>query len=295
MSQHRQKILLGVLGIMLLYFGGEWAWIHVVQGPLETRRSKIGRLQNDLDKRQKELARARKAVQELAAMEEQSLPSDPQVARSLYRAWLLQLVTKVGFANRNVEAGEPVARRGLFQSITFTVQGRGTLEQLTRFLYEFYRAGHLHQVQSLAITPLSSPGQLDLSLIIEALVLPLTEEKVQLSQSASDRLAWEKFDDYAVIPRRNLFGSTGTSDPVGHAFVTAIQHVDGRPEVWLTLRTEDKVVKLKPGESFQVGQFAGKVVEIEGDDVVFEEPGGQRWLVSFGESLAEAFALPGEH
>jgi hypothetical protein len=295
MSEHRQKILLGVLGVMLLYFGGEWAWRRAVEAPLDSRRARIERLQKDLEKREKELARARAAVNELATLEEQSLPSDPQVARSLYRAWLLQLVTKVGFANRNVEAGEPVGRRGLYQSITFTVQGRGTLEQLTRFLFEFYRAGHLHQIRSLAITPLSSPGQLDLSLVIEALVLPLAEAKDQLSQSVSDRLAWEKIEAYAVIPQRNLFGSTGTSDPVDQAFVTAIQYVNGRPEVWLTLRTEDKVLKLKPGERFHVGQFAGKVVEIEGDDVVVEEADGQRWLVSFGESLAEAFALPEEY
>jgi hypothetical protein len=295
MSEHRQRILLGILGLMLLYFGGEWAWRHAVQSPLDLRRSKIERLQTELDKRDRELTRARKAVKELAAFEEQSLPSDPQVARSLYRAWLFELVGKAGLANRNVEASDPVGRRGLFQSITFTVQGRGTLGQLTRFLYEFYRAGHLHQVRSLAITPLSSAGQLDLSLVIEALVLPLTEAKDQLSGSESDRLAWEKFEDYAVIPRRNLFGSTGTSDPTDHAFVTAIQSVNGKPEVWLTLRTEDKVVKLKPGEGFQVGQFAGKVIEIEGDDVVVEDTTGQRWLISFGESLAEAFALPGEY
>jgi hypothetical protein len=294
MSEHRQKILVGILGLMLLYFGGEWLWRHAVQGPLESRESKAERLQSEIDRRDKELAQARQDAKDLAVFEEQSLPSDPQVARSLYRAWLLQLVSKVGFVNRNVEAGEPVGRRGIFQSITFSVQGRGTLEQLTRFLYEFYRAGHLHQIRSLAITPLSSLGQLDLSLVIEALVLPLKEEKDQLSQAASDRLAWEKIEDYAVIPRRNLFGSTGTSDPTDHAFLTAIQYVDGRPEVWFTLRTEDKVVKLKPGESFQVGQFAGKLIEVEGDDVVLEAD-GHRWLLSLGESLAEAFALPAEY
>jgi len=293
MNEHRQKILVGVLGVMLLYFGGEWAWRNAVQGPLDARQLKIERLQGDIEKRDKALAQARKDSKELAAWEEQSLPSDPQLARSLYRAWLLQLVGKIGLANRNVEAGEPVNFRGLYQSITFTVQGRGTLEQLTRFLYVFYRAGHLHQIHSLAITPLASAGQLDLSLVIEALVLPLEEEKNQLTQGTSDRLAYSKPDAYAVIPRRNLFGSTGISDPADHAFLTAIQHVDGRPEAWFTLRTEDKVVKLKPGESFQVGLFAGKVIDIAGDDVVLESD-GQRWLVSLGESLAEAFALPPE-
>lgn len=295
MSQNRQKILLAVLGVLLVYFGGEWAWQNAIQGPLDSRRAKIQRLERDLEKRQKELAKARQAVKELEQLEEQSLPSDPQVARSLYRAWLIQLVTRVGFANRNVEAGEPVNRRGLFQSILFTIQARGNLEQLTRFLHDFYRAGHLHQIQSLSITPLSGPGQLDLSLVVEALVLPLEKEKDQLNQATSDRLAWERFEDYAVIPRRNLFGAVATIDPVNHTVVTAIQHVDGKPQVWLTVQTEDRVLKLKPGESFQIGAFAGRVVEIEDDDVVFEAAGGQRWLVSFGESLAQSLALPPEH
>jgi len=295
MSEHRQKILVVILALMLLYFGGEWLWRKAVQAPLETRQARAERLEKEIAARDKELAEARKAAKELARWEEQSLPSDPQVARSLYRAWLLQLVGKVGFVNRNVEAGEPVDRRGLYESITFSVQGRATLEQLTRFLYEFYRAGHLHQIRSVGITPLADKGQLDLSLVIEALVLPLKEEKDQLSRSTSDRLAWEKIDDYAVIPRRNLFGVTGrTSDPIDFAYLTAIQYVNGRPEVWLTLRTEDKVVKIKPGGSFQVGQLAGRVIEVEGDEVVIEAD-GQRWLLSLGESLAEAFALPPEY
>ena len=188
MNQHRQKILLGVLGLMLLYFGGEWGWRNIVQAPLDARSQKIERLESDIQKRDKALALARQDAKDLAVWEKQSLPTNPQVARSLYRAWLLQLVGKVGLANRNVEAGEPVSRRGLYESITFTVQGRGTLEQLTRFLYAFYSAGYLHQVHSLAITPLASAGQLDLSLVIEALVLPLKEEKDQLSPTPSDRL-----------------------------------------------------------------------------------------------------------
>lgn len=293
MNEPRQKILVGLLGAMVLYFGGEWAWRKAVQDPLGARQLRIERLEGEIEKRDKALAQARRDGKDLEVWEDQSLPSDPQVARSLYRAWLLQLVGKVGLANRNVEAGEPVSRRGIYQSITFTVQGRGTLDQLARFLYAFYRAGHLHQIHSVAITPLSSAGQLELSLVIEALVLPLTNEKEELSQATSDRLAYEKLDDYAVIPRRNLFGSTGISDPTDHAFLTAIQSVDGRPEAWFTLRTENKVVKLKPGEGFQVGLFAAKLVEIEGDDVVLESD-GQRWLVSLGESLAEAFALPPE-
>ena len=294
MIKHRQKILVGVFVLILLYFGGEWLWRNAVEGPLESRRQRIERLERDIENRDTQLARARKDAQDLALWEEESLPTDPQVARSLYQAWLLKLVGSVGLANPNVDSGEPTNRKGLYQSISFTVQGRGTLEQLTRFLYEFYRAGHLHQIRSLSITPVARGDQLDLSLAIEALVLPLKEPKEELSASVSDRLAYQKLQDYAVIGRRNFFGTSGTSDPTEHAYVTAIQHVDGRPEVWFTLRTEDKVVKLKQGESLQVGQFSGKLVEVSDDDVILESE-GQRWLVSLGESLAQAFALPAEY
>jgi hypothetical protein len=125
--------------------------------------------------------------------------------------------------------------------------------------------------------------------------LPLKEPKDELSRTVSDRLALEKWEDYAVIPRRNLFGTGGSSDPTEHAFFTAVRYVDGLPEVWLTLRTEDKVLKLKPDTSFQVGQFNGKLREVTEDDDVILESEGQLWLLSLGESLAQAFALPPEY
>jgi hypothetical protein len=294
MMEHRQQILVAVLALMLVYFGGDWLWRTAVEAPLSSRHRRIDRLQDEIRKRERDLARARKDVRELASFEEQSLPSDPQVARSLYQAWLLKLVGDVGFANPNVDSGEPANRKGLYQSITFTVQGRGTLAQLTKFLYEFYRAGHLDQIRSLVVTPMARGSKLDLSLSIEALVLPMKEPKQVLSQSVSNRLAFATLADYGVIPRRNLFGSSGASDPTDHTYLTSIQSINGQPEVWFTLRTEDKVVKLKPGESLQVGQFSGKLLEVDDEDVVLESE-GQRWLLSLGDSLAQAFALPPEY
>lgn len=294
MTPPRTKILFSLLGLVLLYYGGDWLWRHAVEGPLESRRLKKERLQKDLDKRTDELAQARDDAKQLALWQEQSLPSDPQVARSLYQAWLLRLVGKAGLANPNVDSGDPVSRKGLYQSIAFSVQGRGTIEQLTQFLYGFYRAGHLHQIRSLSITPVGKTDQLDLAISVEALILPGKSDSEGLNPTPSDRLAWDRIEDYAVIARRNLFGSAGTSDPTEQAYVTTIQYVNGQPQVWLTLRTEDRVLKLQPGDSFQVGAFTGKVLEIEGDDVVLEAD-GLRWLVSLGENLAQAWALPPEY
>jgi len=205
----------------------------------------------------------------------------------------LGLVGKAKLVNPNVDSGEPVSRRGIYDSISFSVQGRGSLQQWTRFLYDFYRAGHLHQIRSLSLTPVGRSDQLDVAMAIEALVLPGTENQDRLNESPADRLAWERPEDYAVIPQRNFFGATATTDAAEHTFVTAIYSESGRSEVWLTVRTEDRVLKLKPGEAFQIGLLAGQVVEVTGDEMVFECD-GQRWLVSLGESLTQAFALPPE-
>ena len=138
-----------------------------------------------------------------------------------------------------------------------------------------------------------------MAVAIEALVLPGADRADRLSQETVDRLAFARLEDYQPILRRNLFSisPSKTADPTDQAFLTAINHVNGVPEAWFTLRGETNpdqaVVKLRVGQSFTVGQFTGKVAEIAEDDVVFQA-GDERWLVGIGESLGQAFALPPE-
>ncbi len=293
MIEHRQKILVAVLAAMLLYFGGEWGWKKAVEEPLAARRDRAETLTADLDARRRETAQFRRDAKELAVWEAQSLPSNPEIARSLYQAWLLELVNRVRLANPHVDSGQPANRRGLYRSIAFTVQGRGTLKQWTRLLYEFYLAGHLHQIRSVVVTPLADGSQFDVFLTIEALILPTADREDQLSTTTSDKLAFETLSDYQVIVRRNLFAPGGSSDPSDHTFLTAVNYVSGNPEAWFTLRTEDKIVKLGKGGSLEAGDFHGKVLDIQDEDVILEAD-GQRWLITVGESLADAYAVPPE-
>ena len=96
---------------------------------------------------------------------------------------------------------------------------------------------------------------------------------------------------------RNLFGVGGASDPTDQTYLTGIQHVNGEPEAWFTLRNETDpdraVVRLRRGQRLVIGQFQGQVTEIGDDDVILEAD-GERWLVALGEHLGEAFALPPE-
>jgi hypothetical protein len=294
MMKHRKAIMAGVLGLMALFYAGDWLWSLVME-PLESLRQRQQTLQRDVESRQEELAKARKASKELAAWAERSLPADPQVARSVYQAWLLELVNRVGLTRPSVDSAQ-ASDRGGYYSIVFSMQAQGSLEKWVRFLHEFYRAGHLHQIRSLAVTPMGKSEQFDVVLSIEALAIPGGDRGDRLTDELADRLAFENLDEYRVIALRNLFAVSGSNvDPAEETYLTAIQHVNGVPEAWFSVRgqtsPERAVVKVRPGDTLTLGPFVATVVQIAEDDAVLES-GGERWLVGIGENLSQSIALP---
>jgi hypothetical protein len=286
--------MLALLGTLAVLQAGDWVLSNAIEGPLAARRATRARREKQIEDLKADLAQAREEANTFALWESQSLPSDPDVARSLYQSWLLELVGKVDFAGPHVDSGTPVERKGLFRSITFSVRGRGTLTQLTEFLFEFYSANHLHQIRSLTITPLKKTGELDLSLSIEALVLPTADRSDQLAAGRSDRLASATLADYAPIVRRNLLGVGAAVDPADQAYLTAVTYSNGQPEAWFILRDVGETVKLHRNDKVTVGLIVGTIVEISASEVVIETGGGERWLLSVGENLGQAFALPPE-
>lgn len=290
----REKILAAGVGAVAVLFGGQWLYNAMYAAPLEARQSETTRLRDDIAKRELELARFRKASQELKRWRTQSLPSDTEVARSQYQAWLVQLVGLAGWVNPNVDSSEPLSRKGMYDALSFSVRGRGTLEQLTQFLFAFYRADHLHQIRSLSITPAQRGDELEIAMAVEALALNDADRKDRLASRVSDRLSSESLADYKTIAERNLFGvGGGVVDEADFAFLTAVIEVNGEPEAWFTLRTSGKLLKLRRQQSFEIGPFQGTVAEIDGSDVVLL-CGDERWLLSIGENLMQASILPPE-
>lgn len=293
MKISRRKLLLGGLATIALLQAGDWLLSFAVDGPLKTRTAKTTRLQQQIEKQETQLARARKAGKQFEVWKKQSLPSDIEVARSLYRSWLLETVSASRLSNPFVDSGSAINRKGLYVSLSFSIRCRGSLQELTRFLFKFYQADHLHQIQSLGITPLGKTGRFDVSISIEALALQDSLNKDRLNPGISTRLASTSLSDYRSIVHRNVFGVGNGFDEADHAYLTAVTFSGGHAEAWITLRSEDRVLKLKIGQSFNIGPFSGTVVSVEDSDVVFEAD-GERWLLSLGENLSEAFALPPE-
>ena len=297
----RERILAIVVGLLVAAYVGNWLFEQALTGPVRERQEKIDRLKREIAAKETKLRGAQRAVSQLAAWNEQSLPSDVELAQSLYQQWLLELVSNAGFEQPNVDSGEVAARRGSSKSVVYqrlgsTIRGRATLAQLTDFLHTFYRANHLHQIQRLSMTPVPNTGKLDLSMSIEALVLPQADRKSRLSEAVSHRLAFDARSDYASIVERNLFGEGGTMglDPADYTVLTAILENNGIAEAWLRVQPTGEVLKLQPGAEFEVGQFRGRIAEIEELDIVIQSD-EERWLLTLGENLTQATALPPEY
>jgi hypothetical protein len=294
MNKHRKKLFIAALGILAVLYAGDWALENLLEGPLKARGNTQRRLEENIEKQKNSLARARKAGKKLAVWEEQSLPSNTEVASSTYQVWLLQVIQHAGLSAQGVNSSDPVPRKGAYSLLSFSARAHGTLEQLTHFLFEFYKAGHLHQIRSLSITPIQKTGELDLAISVEAIVLPSTERDKEFSTTVSDRLASLELSDYFPIVERNLFAVGGGLDPTDQAVLTTVIYIDDEPEVWFSLRGTDELLKLREGDRLEIGQFSGILAEIDDTDVIIESE-GERWLLSIGESLTQATALPPEY
>ncbi len=305
-GKFRQYALAAVCGLMVVYFAGEWLVGSVIQGPVQAAREKQTALERKIEGREKKLAEARLYAPWLDVWRGQSLPTDRELARSLYQAWLIELIEDVGFGSHSVNSSEPAPRGGVYYALGFSVRTRGTVEQLTRFLFAFYETDLLHQVRSLTITPISQTSDLDLSISIEALSLARGATPADADDDAvfavfqqqtlrkSTRLASASFEDYGVISERNLFAVGAEDDVADSTLLTSISIVDGEPQVWFTSQQTDELFKIRQGDSLQVGPLHLVLVEVLGSDVVLEAD-GERWLLGLGEKLTEAFALPPEY
>jgi len=281
----RQQILLGLLAIIGIIHVGDWVLTSVIEGPLRELRGTNEQVQAEIRKYEKALAAARTAGKRIEQWQTLSLPSDTETSRTLYRTWLVDLVAKTRLQNPTVDSGSPGNRYGLYRTLPFNLRARASLDQISQFLFTFTQAGHLHRISSLNLSPVGSEGQFEVSLSIEAVLLPGVERR-QLTRRKSDVLASASLSEYAGISRRNIFGSaSGYVDPHEDTIVSAITYSNGQPKVWITQRSEDRVWKFRLNESVEVGDFHGRISHINDEQVVIKTDSGS-WQLRIGQSFA---------
>jgi hypothetical protein len=267
----------------------------LIQGPLQERKARTAQLQKDIRSREKQLADLRAAGGRIDSWLRQSLPADAETARTAYRSWLLGLLRKTQMTDAVVDSGSPGSRRlrngsVLYRSLPFTLRARGSLPQFNNFLFQFTRAGLLHQITNFSLTPAGGTAIFDVSVSIDTVLLP-TRKGNELNSQPGTLPALATVADYASIASQNIFAvGLNTVDPLKHTFVSAITFSNGQPLVWITEQLSDRVTRTGPGESFSTAAMSGSIVEVRAQEVVVESS-GRRLLLSLGSPLSEAKPL----
>ena len=292
MKATRQQVMLGVLALMAVLRVGDYVLSTMIQGPLRELQGENRELQEDISKQEKLLADGRAAGQKIEKWQQRSLPSDTETARSLYRNWLLETVRSARLRNATVDSGSPASRRGLYRSMPFTVQARGSLNEITSALFNVEKSDQLHRIMTLRLTPVGTTGQFDLSMSMEALIIPGTK-KMSLSRGESRLLASTDRHDYDVIARDNIFGiGIDTKDPMKLTILSAVTYRNGQPTAWITEQIDDKVHKLPAGAEFETTAIHGRIVTVTEESVVIES-GDQLLTMQIGQSFADAVVTSG--
>ena len=297
--QRREKILAAAAGglmlllaVWLLFFSGG----NLSYGRLRARHDQLAL---DVAKKEKRVEAAAVAAKRLAQWQRLALPSDPTDARVRYQAWLRELADRLKFQKPTIESTGVVSRPQTHTLLKFRVHGRTSLSKLTEFLYEFYSAGHLHQIRLMDVKTVPNSTDLDVNIDLEAMSLPGADRKNTLTQQHGKKLRLAKLSDYdKTIVGRNLFGPfrpEGSEPPPPDAakttFVTAILAVDGRAEVWLVDRSTGKDWKLREGDRLEVGSIQGTVKAIGTHDIEVDSD-GRLHRYHFGDSLSGGEEVP---
>jgi len=292
----RNLILIVFLALFFVCYLSYWAYQTQYREPRERLTEEIAELSQQIERGEAARDMMRQFYGQNSWLYQRSLPSAPNDARH-YSFWLLELLQYSGMENNDVQSQpHSLVRSGA--DYRFHVQCTGTLSQFSYFLFEFYNAPFLHRITTLTLTPMEGNEEKQtFTMTINALALDSRYGQVAnyLPRGWIPRLAFNNLTMYDVIGERNLLqAARGGIDRADYTALTGFIHSGDQTEVWFSVRTDDSTIKAKLGDTIRSGSFVGKIVEIHHEDIVFERSNGERWLLTRGELLNQAFALPPE-
>ncbi len=290
--KRREKILVycvgGLAALLVGYLLFGTGDSHSVE---ELHKFRDEKLYPEVKRKEKLVREANEDAEKLAAWQRRSVPAE----QATYTDWLRKLATRFITQPFTLNPSAPEPHKGVYTKFTFTISGHATMGALTQFLYEFYKAGDLHQIRHLTIKPLQGQNPreplVDVSLIVEAFSLAGVDRKERTTEAGHGLQQGKTLADYQrPITSRQLFVAyvrrerPGEVDTAKYAFITGITVVDGKKSVWVQDRMAGRMLKLYEGEKFQIGDAHGVVRTIADDEVTVDFDGHRR-LIRNGDNL----------
>lgn len=307
MNQREKILAAAVIGLLVL-FGGRSLW-GKYQQMVGRRQQSVENAKNRLHEAKMTLIRGQQAVKQLELWQQQSLPSNREVAWSLYRTWLLSKCQDAGLAVDDVQLSQRSFSGPTQSTVGYTITARGTLGATTKLLFEFYRSTMLQQITRLQLRPAGGASQLNVTISVEALILSGATREDELPSGTSEQLAQSSVEEYVKdIESRNLFAvyrpprpdppprtarrerpPPPEFDDAKFAFFSGTIKVNDRWQAWITVRTTGEVLRLYEGDELKVGLFDGHIVSISPRMIVVES-GEEQLQVDLGDNLRDGKA-----
>jgi hypothetical protein len=242
-----------------------WYVTSSVLASYDAKGQRLAAAQKDLQKKQGELRETQQAATRLAQYETRSLPADPDLAKSLYTAWLNEVIDETGLSDVNLTASRATTMKNTYHKLEFIVKSKADLAQVTEFLYRFQERDWLHRLDKVTIKPIRDSKKLQFDFTINALSVNSASKDPQLPDRKLAALESIELAEYRdPILNRNFFGPpnseprlevpTRSSATVGRSFEMTVKATDPDPLDRVTLKlvkNADPPARLDP----QSGRF----------------------------------------
>ena len=244
MNQREKNLLLGLLGVLCLWFVVWPLFESIVVAPIKERQHEISRLDEQINAKSIDEAVANRQQIKLARWKKTSLPPNELDAQNLYHKWLADLVEMAGFEQPKLTLPQTTPKGKFYHAVPIHIQAEATLDQVCRFLYLFHRADLLHRISS--IKPFDSlegnQGNPLLKVHLQAEGLSLTAapdrkylfRETELSQPLADDATSLVVASETGFPQRLPFRIR-----IGREYLT-VTKIDGR--TWTVERGVDLTV-----------------------------------------------------
>lgn len=303
----REKALLVAVGIVVALWSATVGWDRYQTALISNQNQQLVAEQR-LSQAHAANSRGLRAQSQLHRWRRQSLPTNLDIAKSLYQDWLREQLVESGFVVRELTENSTRSSQRHFKQATFVVNAQGTLAELTDFLYRFYKSNHLHRISAASLTPTTTRKSLTVSLTIDALSLPDSPRSDKLAEGSSDTVTEPLEEVRDEIVSRNVFAAYGadkpgpedakpqvaeTADESAQAFLTGMTYGEGGWQLAIRMHDSGEMRYFRQGDSIEIGQFSGEIIELDGRRVIVTH-NDQRKQIMLGQNLGQAVVLPDE-
>jgi hypothetical protein len=292
----REKILAGAVaaaGALWLASGG----IDKYRAALDRNRGLEADARQALEEAHLAVLRGQHARRRLHDWQGRSLPAKIDVAESLYHDWLREQLAGAGLEVTQVADKTGSSRSQQYEELAVDVAAKGTLAQFTDFLHRFYSAVHLHRINSATLTATDAGQKLSINLTIGALALPGSGREDKLAEGEPRELEFPLEEARTRLVSRNLFAppapkaaGSAPDAQAADAVATMMTYGDRGWRLGLRIKSTGAMRYFHEGDAIEIGQFKGKVLQIERRRVVFETDKGKMEL-RINQNLSEATVI----